>query len=55
MFEEYSYIDRILYFKVGEMYLFWWFVFHLVVYFIFCMAINIIDEIIKVKEKYESN
>ena len=44
MFEQ-DYIDRILYFKIGDIYLFWYFVVLLVLYFLVIIALNVIIEI----------
>ena len=46
-----DYIDRILYFKLFEVNMFWWFVWLIIIYIITIIIIDIIDEIIKIKEK----
>ena len=46
-----DYIDRILYFKLFEVNMFWWFVWLIIIYLTAIIIIDIIDEIIKIKEK----
>ena len=42
---EQDYIDRILYFKIGDVYMFWYFVVLLVLYFLVNIAVGVIIEI----------
>ena len=46
-----DYIDRILYFELFEVNMFWWFVWLIIIYLAAIIIIDIIDEIIKIKEK----
>ena len=48
-----DYIDRILYFRIGDVYMFWWLVALFLIYGIAIFIVDIIDEVIKVKEKYK--
>ena len=49
MIKELDYLDRILYFQIQGIYLFWWIILLLIIYFFLDMIIAIIKKIMEKK------
>ena len=49
MIKELDYLDRVLYFKIQGVYLFWWIILLLIIYFFLDMTIAIIKKIMEKK------